>query len=104
MPRPRVRLLPSWVPQWIQRRAELDSYALYEFAEKSGQSVPAGARVLDAGAGEGRYRPEFSHTRYVGIDLGVGDTAWDYSRLDAIGDLIHLPFPDNTFDAAICMQ
>jgi SAM-dependent methyltransferase len=104
MPRRRVRLLPSWVPQWIQRRAELDSYALYEFAEASGASVPAGARVLDAGAGEGRYRPEFAHTRYVGVDLAVGDVAWDYSGLDTIGDLVSLPFAANTFDAAVCMQ
>jgi len=67
-------------------------------------SVPAGARVLDAGAGEGRYRPEFAHTRYVGVDLAVGDVAWSYHDLDAIGDLVRLPFGANTFDAALCTQ
>ena len=60
-----------------------------------------GARVLDAGAGEGNYKPRFARQRYVGLDLGVGDAAWDYSRLDAVGDLAALPFRDGAFDAAI---
>jgi SAM-dependent methyltransferase len=63
--------------------------------------IPAGARVLDAGAGEGRYSRCFAGRRYCGVDLAVGDTAWDYSRLDAIADLTALPFPDGTFDAAL---
>ena len=35
------------------------------------------------------------------MDLAVGDTAWNYSRLDAVGDLCALPFRDACFDAAI---
>jgi hypothetical protein len=31
--------------------------------------------VLDAGSGEGQYKPYFSHTQYTGIDLAVGDAA-----------------------------
>ena len=54
----------------------------------------AGARVLDAGAGEGNYKRYFSKQRYCGLDLGVGDAAWDYSRLDVVGDLARLPFDD----------
>lgn len=64
-------------------------------------SLASGARVLDAGAGEGNYRDYFGAQRYVGVDLGVGDAAWDYSRLDARGDLAALPFGKATFDAAI---
>ena len=33
--------------------------------------------------------------------LGIGDSAWSYTRLDAVADLLHLPFTDNTFDAAL---
>jgi SAM-dependent methyltransferase len=65
------------------------------------RDLPAGARVLDAGAGEGQYAHHFTRQRYCGIDLAVGDTAWDYSRLDAIADLTALPFGGRTFDAAI---
>jgi SAM-dependent methyltransferase len=64
-------------------------------------SLPAGARVLDAGAGEGQYAPEFSRQRYCGVDLAVGDAAWNYTKLDVIADLTALPFPDSIFGAAI---
>ena len=64
-------------------------------------ALPPGARVLDAGAGEGRYRRFFAAQRYCGVDLAVGDAAWDYSKLDAVADLTRLPFRDGTFDAAL---
>jgi SAM-dependent methyltransferase len=65
------------------------------------RSLPAGARVLDAGAGEGQYAELFGAQRYCGVDLAVGDTAWNYGRLDAIADLAALPFADDLFDATI---
>ena len=65
------------------------------------RGLPAGARVLDAGAGEGRYARHFTRHRYCGVDLAVGDTAWDYSRLDAIADLTSLPFRAGAFDAVL---
>jgi len=64
-------------------------------------SLPERARVLDAGAGEMRHSQYFKRQRYVGVDLGVGDAAWDYGKLDAIADLTALPFPDACFDACI---
>jgi SAM-dependent methyltransferase len=60
-----------------------------------------GARVLDAGAGEGQYRRHFARHKYCGVDLAVGDRSWDYSRLDALADLGALPFRAAAFDAAI---
>ena len=64
-------------------------------------ALPDGARVLDAGAGEARHAPFFTRQRYYGVDLAVGDRAWNYSRLDARADLTRLPFPDRCFNAAI---
>jgi SAM-dependent methyltransferase len=66
-----------------------------------GASLPAGARVLDAGAGEGRHQKYFSGRRYTAADLAVGDSAWDYTRLDVLCDLSALPFRPGAFDAAI---
>jgi ubiquinone/menaquinone biosynthesis C-methylase UbiE len=63
--------------------------------------LPHGAHVLDAGAGEGNYKHYFSAQRYCGLDLGIGDTEWNYSRLDVVGDLSVLPFRDGTFDACL---
>ena len=65
------------------------------------KALPRGARVLDAGAGETAHKHYFAAQRYCGLDLGIGDHAWDYSQLDVLGNLETLPFPDATFDAAI---
>jgi SAM-dependent methyltransferase len=65
------------------------------------RELPAGARVLDAGAGEGQYAHHFLRQRYCAVDLAVGDAAWDYSRLDVVADLTALPFRNATFDAAL---
>ena len=65
------------------------------------RGLPAAACVLDAGAGEGQYARHFARQRYCGVDLAVGDTAWDYSRLDAIADLTALPFRTGAFDAVL---
>lgn len=68
---------------------------------KLARSLPPAARVLDAGAGQGQYAHHFARQRYCGVDLAVGDVAWDYSRLDAIADLGALPFRSGAFDAAL---
>ena len=65
------------------------------------RELPAGARVLDAGAGESQYAHHFARHRYCAVDLAVGDTAWDYSRLHTIADLTALPFANGAFDAAL---
>jgi SAM-dependent methyltransferase len=96
--------LPKKVPQWFKRRIETDTYLIYDFSEEAASLLPAGALVLDAGAGEGRFKNDFQHTRYYGVDLAVGDVTWDYSDLDANCNLTELPFAANTFDAVICTQ
>jgi SAM-dependent methyltransferase len=65
------------------------------------RSLSRNARVLDAGAGEARHEYLFADHRYVAVDLAVGDAAWNYTKLDVIGDLCALPFRDGCFAAAI---
>ncbi len=65
------------------------------------ESLPEGSLVLDAGAGEGKYRKYFSHCNVIGIDNCVGDSSWDYSSLDVVGDIHLLPFKSESFDAII---
>ena len=69
--------------------------------ERFAGSLPTGASVLDAGAGEARHATLFARQRYFAVDLRVGDTAWNYSKLDVVSDLCALPFRDGAFDAAI---
>ena len=92
------------MPAWLRDRIQVNRYESYRLLEQAQAEISAGAWVLDAGAGECQYKPYFGHTRYVGLDLAVGDVAWDYSQLDTLGDLRFLPFPDNGFDAAVCIQ
>ena len=96
MPAP-LRLLPDVLQRYI-----LHFEASIEDAVKTfGDGLPAGMRVLDAGAGEGQYASHFERHRYIGVDLGVGDADWSYTALDAVADLAALPFADATFDAVI---
>lgn len=100
---PRAKVL-ALMPSWLRDRLDLHHTRINELVIRASQSAEAGQRLLDAGAGEGRYRSHFKHVDYVGIDLAVGDATWDYSRLDVIGDLAHLPFRDETFDLALCLE
>lgn len=77
-------------------------------------SIPAGLRILDAGAGELRSRPLCAHLRYVSQDScqyqGSGDGqglhtgSWDTSKIDLVCDIVNIPEPDASFDAILCSE
>jgi SAM-dependent methyltransferase len=69
--------------------------------ERFARDLPPNALVLDAGAGEARFRGQFGRQRYVALDNGVGDSTWDYSHLDVIGDLLNLPLNGASCDALL---
>lgn len=82
--------------------------------EKILQKIPAGSRVLDAGAGEQKYRCFCSHLDYVAQDFaqydGIGNACglqtgvWDQSKLDITSDIIAIPESDNSFDCIMCIE
>jgi SAM-dependent methyltransferase len=97
----RMPALLRSMPASLQRHV-LHFEASIENAVRSfASSLSPGATVLDAGAGEGQYAGLFAGHRYIGVDLGIGDTDWSYRNLDAIADLAALPFATKTFDACI---
>lgn len=96
MPIP-LRAMPLALQRYVLHFEACIEKAVADF----GASLPRGARVLDAGAGEGQYAGYFRSQRYVGLDLGVGDANWSYAELDAIADLSATPFADGTFDAVL---
>jgi SAM-dependent methyltransferase len=89
------------LPPFLRRQVLHFESVIDDRVAAFGAGLPAGVRVLDAGAGEGQYARYFLNQRYCGIDLAVGDAAWNYSELDAVADLTALPFADGCFDAAI---
>lgn len=74
--------------------------------------IQPGSRILDAGAGTGRYRDSCRHLKYVSQDLaeydGKGDDTgfqsgeWKQLEYDIISDICAIPEPDSSFDAIMC--
>ncbi len=89
------------LPRFLRRHILDFEARIEDSVSRFAAGLPTGARVLDAGAGEGRYAKLFPKQRYCGVDLGIGDASWDYQGLDAVADLASLPFPPACFDAAI---
>ncbi|MCO8120560.1 class I SAM-dependent methyltransferase [Stieleria sp. TO1_6] len=73
-----------------------------------------GARILDAGAGEQRFRPCCDHLEYVSQDFGEYNPEqkkqglqmekWSYGKLDHVCDISDVPEPDHSFDAILCTE
>lgn len=98
------RFMPSVqrrLPGFLYRHILHFEASIDDAVNRFAATLAPGARILDAGAGECRFQPLFARQRYTGIDLAVGDSTWNYGRLDALADLARLPFPDSTFDACI---
>jgi len=95
------RAIERRLPRFLRRHVLHFESAIDDSLENFSTGVAAGARVLDAGAGERVHARYFSRQRYVAVDLAVGDATWNYGKLDAIADLTALPFPAGCFDACI---
>lgn len=86
------------------RLDDLGRWFVNGFVIELGRELPAGASILDAGAGEAAYKKYFSHCRYESVDLAVGDERWNYSELDYVAPLDNLPMENEKYDAVLCTQ
>lgn len=76
------------------------------------KTIPEGALVLDAGAGECQYKPLLAHTeyraqdfaQYYGMTDGPQQEQWHYGQLDYVCDITDIPVDTDTFDAVICTE
>lgn len=78
------------------------------------EKLPAGSRLLDAGAGEQPYRKYCDHLGYVSQDSATYDpeevnsglqmNRWDYGDLDLVSDISAIPEPGGSFDAILCTE
>jgi SAM-dependent methyltransferase len=85
-----------------------------KWLEETLKKIPAGLRILDAGAGELAKKIYCSHLDYVSQDFGQYDgkgnnkglqtKEWDNSKLDIVCDITNIPEPDKSFDAIMCIE
>lgn len=95
------KLATRALPAFLLDRLDVVASTIIRQVEQFARSLPPEAAVLDAGAGEARFRSSFSRQRYVALDHRKGDPAWDYTRLDVVGDLLDLPLREGSFDAVL---
>lgn len=98
----------------LDNQFERDAFVSAELAK-----LPAGALLLDAGSGSQRYRSLCARLQYRAQDFGgyaqdakdtisVGGAsaapAYQYGKLDYVGDIWAIPEKSETFDAVLCTE
>lgn len=77
-------------------------YRLNEEINNFARQIKNGSRVLDAGAGDCKYKIHFVTHDYISVDFCKVEKP--YADLDYVSDLNALPFEDNYFDAILFSQ
>ena len=85
---------PRGRDRWVQAKAE---------------TIEAGSRVLDVGAGTCPYRSFFAHCEYKTQDFkkykGIKKTGGtEYGDIDYVSDVTSIPVPDASFDVVLCTE
>jgi len=91
--------------EWRHRVYGFNIYNRRQWVAQYASLLPAGTRVLDAGAGVGQYRPLFAHCDYKTHDFGLEpQTVGHYTPLDYESDILAIPAPDASFDVILCTE
>ena len=96
LPHLRAALFPN------SSRLYLEEFLREAAAEAAHSGAHSGARVLDLGAGDGRYKALFAGARYEATDFGKLDKL--YGDLDVVADLVALPIAPAAYDLLVCTQ
>jgi SAM-dependent methyltransferase len=89
--------------RWFERlTANSSRHYLEAFIKANARSLPPKARLLDAGSGEGMYRPFFSHVEYESADFCKVDKT--YGAVTYECDLAAIPVENSRYDAVLCTQ
>ena len=91
------------LPEFLKRRIHPVDYGIRDFVCSVGLG-PERRVIVDAGAGEVRFSEYFSGHVFVAMDSRVGDSKWDYSKIDVCADLCRIPVASGKVDLVISTQ
>lgn len=79
------------------------------WVSQKASEIPAGAKVLDVGAGTKPYRQLFRHCEYKSHDFKKytgekRDGSVEYGSIDYESDILNIPVPDAYFDVVLCTE
>jgi SAM-dependent methyltransferase len=83
-----------------------EAFARDSWVKEHADQLPAGSRVLDAGAGASKYRSFFGHCEYRTQDFCQyqGDLVKYEQPIDYVCDITAIPLPDASLDAILCTE
>jgi SAM-dependent methyltransferase len=89
----------------IDKIFNFNVYNRNQWVAEKAQEIPAGSRVLDAGAGSTRYRDYFLHCDYKTQDFcQYRGAEWKYGEIDYVCDITKIPVPDESCDVVLCTE
>ncbi len=91
------------VKRWLHAvRPNSSREYLRDFAAQAAASLPAGALILDAGAGDCPYKHLFAHAHYESADFGQVDK--EYGDITYTCDLAKVPVEADRYDLVLLTQ
>lgn len=85
-----------------------------KWIEEQLKNIPNGLKILDAGAGQLRWKKASSHLHYVSQDFcqydgsgnmeGLQTNSWDTDKIDIVSDIVNIPVENNSFDVILCSE
>jgi len=98
------KLFHRFCPRYMKRLIDPVTYGIDQFVISTVSKLGLKGFLLDAGAGECKFKDKLRDVRYVAVDTAWGDQTWDYSSIDVASSIDRLPFDADVFDAIICTQ
>lgn len=78
------------------------------------KNIAPETKILDAGAGELKYKKFCEHLEYTSQDFGqyngegnsegLQTKTWDNSKLDIVSDIVNIPVKNSSFGAIMCVE
>ena len=98
------KLFHRLCPDFLKRFIDPATHDIDKFIAANLSGLGQDKLILDAGAGECRFKDLLKDAQYVAVDTTWGDQSWNYSKIDVAGSVDKLPFASNVFDIVICTQ